>query len=208
MSSGAHAQHPSSSPEPVQVAPDATATPGAPPFWLAGVVITAAKRSALLVVLDDMRREVGVITLREGESFGGYSVAAVEPSRVLLNRGGVVFPVIVGRPDTGPKGMPHAGPRVPIFIPGPDKPTPDLEYTGPQVKRDQGNAVSGGASGPPPDPEAVQNFLQRLFSHPQIQQTVEEIRPVMRQRLERARQDGQEAPAVPAEASKPQGTSR
>jgi hypothetical protein len=203
-----HAQHPSSSPEPVQIAPGAAATLGAPPFWLAGVVITATQRSALLVVLDDTRREVGVITLREGESFGGYRVAAVETSRVLLDRGGVVFPVVVGRPYTGPTGTPHAGPRAPIFVPGPDKPTPDLEYTGPQVKRDQGNAVSGGAGGNSPDPEAVQNFLQRLFSNPQIQQTVEEIRPVMRQRLERGRQDGQEVPDAPAGASKPQGTSR
>src|SRR5688572_11610486 len=131
-SSVVHAQSPSSSPEPVQATP-AAATPDAPRFWLAGVGITSAQRSALLVLLDDARREVGVLTRREGESFGGYRVAAVEPSRVLLDRGGVVVPIVVGRPNTGP-GMPLAGPRVPIFIPGPDKPTPDLEYTGPQVR--------------------------------------------------------------------------
>ncbi len=220
MSSGVHAQGTSSSreatgnenPTAVQTAPGAATTVGAPPFWLAGVVITPAQRSALLVVLDDTRREVGVITLREGESFGGYRVAAVEPSGVLLEQSGVVFSVVVGRPYTGPRGTPDVGPRAgagPIVIPGPDQPTPDLEYTGPQVKRGQGNAVSGGAGGNSPDPEAVQNFLQRLFSDPQLQEKVEEMRPIIRQRLERARQDRQGPPDAPAPTSKPpQETSR
>lgn len=131
-----------------------------------------------------------MITLREGESYGGYRVAAVEPTRVLLEQNGAVFPVLVGRPYTGSKGAPDVSPRAgsgPIFIPGPDKPTLDLEYTRPQVTRGQGNAASGTAGGSPPDPEALRNFLDRLFSNPQLQQKVEEMRPMIRQRMERAR---------------------
>ena len=207
-SSGVHAEDTSPSrkdpaghegPAAAQTTPAAVSTAGAPPFWVAGVVITTAQRSTLLVVLDDTRREVGVITLREGESFGGYRVAAVEPARVLLEQSGVVFSVAVGRPYTGPRGAPDVNARAgsgPIFIPGPDKPTPDLEYTGPQVKRDQGTAVPGGTSGNSPDPEALQNFLQRVFSNPQLQQKIEEMRPIIRQQLERARQDRQEVPDV------------
>ncbi len=220
-SSGVHAQDTASSrkdsagdegPAAAQIIPAAVSTAGAPPFWVAGVVITAAQRSALLVVLDDARHEVGVVTLREGESFGGYRVATVEPSRVLLEQNGTVVSVVVGRPYTGPRGAPDMNARAgsgPIFIPGPDKPTPDLEYTGPQVTRGQGSGTSGGAGGTSPEPEAVQNFLERLFSNPQLLQKVEEMRPIIRQQLERAKQDGpspQGSLAPPVRA--PEGTSR
>ena len=175
-------------------------------------MITAAQRSTLLVVLDDTRREVGVITLREGESFGGYRVAAVEPARVLLEQSGTVFAVGVGRPHTGPRGAPDVNARAgsgPIFIPGPDKPTPDLEYTGPQVTRGQRSATSGGDGGTSPELEAVRNFLERLFSNPRLQQKIEEMRPAIRQQLERAKQDGQSPPDALAPSVKaPEGTSR
>jgi hypothetical protein len=181
-------------------------TVGAPPFWVARVVIAPAQRSVVLVVLDDTRRDVGLISLREGESFGGYRVAAVEPARVLLEQNGAVFAVLVGRPHTGPKDAPDVNARMrsgPIFIPGPDKPTPDLEYNGPQVTRGQGNATSGGADGNAPDPEALQNFLQRLFNDPQMQQKIDEMRPIIRQRLERAKQDGRHPSDAPAPTLKP-----
>jgi len=220
MSSAVHAQDAPSSrkdptakevPAPVQAVPGAVATSGAPPFWVAGVVIAPAQRSAILVVLDDTRRQVGLITLKEGESYGGYRVAAVEPARVLLEQGGTVFPVLVGRPYTGPRGAPDGNERVrsgPIFIPGPDKPTPDLEYTGPQVKRGQGSGTSGGAGGSSPDPEIIDNFFERLFENPQFQQKIEEMRPRIRQKLEGAKQDGQGPSTLPAPMSKPpQGTS-
>jgi hypothetical protein len=171
---------------------------------VARVVIAPAQRSVVLVVLDDTRRDVGLISLREGESFGGYRVAAVEPARVLLEQNGAVFAVLVGRPHTGPKDAPDVNARArssPIFIPGPDKPTPDLEYTRP--RRGQGNATSSGADGNAPDPEALQNFLQRLFSDPQMQQKVEEMRPIIRQRLERANQDDQGPSDAPTPTSKP-----
>jgi hypothetical protein len=215
MSSSVHAQDTSSSrkdetdhegPAAVQTAPGTVATLEAPPFWVAGVVIAPARRSAILVVLDDARREMGVITLGEGESFGGYRVAAVEPARVLLEQNGAVFSVLVGRPHTGPKDAPDVNARMrsgPIFIPGPDKPTPDLEYNGPQVTRGQGNATSGGADGNAPDPEALQNFLQRLFNDPQMQQKIDEMRPIIRQRLERAKQDGRHPSDAPAPTLKP-----
>lgn len=189
--SAAHAQQ---APPPVPSTSTPAAAVAAPPFWLAGVVITATQRSALLVLLDEARREVGAITLREGETFSGYRVAAVESSRVLLDRDGVVVPVVVGRPYTGPRGIPLAGPRTPIFIPGPDRPTPDIPYTGPQVKRDGRRAGGGDGEAAAPDPEGMENFLLRLFSHPQMQQTLEEIRPAIRQRMERGGQDGRPAP--------------
>ena len=202
---GVHAQD-TSGRAPVQAAPGTVATSVAPPFWVAGVVIAPAQRSALLVILDDARRDMGIITLREGESFGGYRVAAVEPTRVLLEQNGELFPVLVGRPYAGPRGVPDVSARPgsgPIFIPGPDKPTLDLEYIGPQGKREQGSATSGGTGGSSADPEAVQNFLERLFNDPQLRQTIEERRPLIRQRLERAKQDGQRPPDASAPTSKP-----
>jgi hypothetical protein len=165
-----------------------------PPFWVAGVVITEAQRSAVLVVLDEARRDVGLITVRESESYGGYRLATVEPSRVLFERGGTVFPVVVGRPYAGPRGTADAAPRA-IFIPGPDKPKPDVEYMGPQVKRGGksggGSGASAAPSGDPPDPEALKKFLEHLFSHPQIQKQVQEMKPIIQQEMDRARQDGQ-----------------
>ena len=192
-------------PAPSRNAPISITTAAAAPFWVAGVVITLAQRSAVLVPLDEARRETGVVTLREGESYEGYRLATVEPTRVLLEQNGAVFSVMVGRPHTGPRGTPDAGPRVgPIFIPGPDRPKPDLEYTGPQVRRGEGATIpAGGGGGTPADPKAVENFIDRLFNHPQMQERIEEIRPVMRERLERARQDGHGVAAPPAPASKP-----
>jgi hypothetical protein len=120
-------------------------------------------------------------------------LAAVEPERVLLEQGGAQYSVPVGRPQ--PPGAPNATTRSrsgPIFIPGPNKPTPDAPYTGPQ------------ASGP--EQEAAQNVLQRLFENPQFQQSIEEMRPILQQRSDRVRQDNQAAPdpaSAPAKPSAP-----
>jgi len=167
-----------------------------PPFWVAGVVITQAQRSAILVVLDAARRDVGVITLREAQSYGDYRLATIESDRVLFERDGTVFPVVVGRPYAGPRGTPDSAPRA-FFIPGPDKPTPDVPSTRPPLKR--GGEPGASAAAPPdaapsenaPDPEALGKFLERLFSHPLVEQKMQELRPAIQQSLERARQDGQ-----------------
>jgi len=187
-----------------QGAPAPAALDSGPPFWVAGVVIGPARNSAVLVPLDHARRELGVITLREGESYDGHRLVGVEPARVLLERDGKVFELSVGRPFAGPRGASEPAPRVPIFIPGPDKPKPDVEYTGPQVRRgDGGGAGSGGAAERQPDSEAVQNYVERLFSHPQFQQQIEEIRPIIRQKMDRARQDGQPPSAPPSSSPAP-----
>lgn len=170
----------------------------APPFWVAGVVITQTQRSAVLVVLDEARRDVGVITLRQAESYGGYRVATVESDRVLFEREGTVFPVVVGRPYAGPRGAPDSAPRT-FFIPGPDKPTPDVPYTRPEGRAVPSDAPSGDA----PDPEALGKFLGRVFNHPLVEQKLQEMRPAIEQSLERARQDGQGAPAAPAPNAPP-----
>jgi type II secretory pathway component PulC len=160
-----------------------------PPFWVAGVVITPTQRSAVLVVLDGSRREVGVATLREGESIEGYRLAGVEPERVLLEQAGTQYSVPVGRPQ--PNGAPPVNARArpgPIFIPGPNKPTPDAPYTGVQVN---------------PESEASQQALQRVIESPQFQQTIEEMRPILQQRLDRVRQDNQAAPDPSSATPKP-----
>jgi hypothetical protein len=184
----------SGQPAPAERSTTGPAVPDAvpPPFWVAGVAISAERRSAVLVPLDEARREVGVITLQEGESYNGHRVLTVEPDRVVLERDGRVFALAVGRPYSGPRGAgdgvrPRTGP---IFVPGPDKPKPDVEYTGPQVTRGQGAGPSGGSGDPAPSAEALQSFVERLFGHPQMQQQIEEIRPIIRQKMDRARQDG------------------
>jgi hypothetical protein len=198
---GAHAQSPAAPPATksaatVEGAPTAAAV--VPPFWVAGVVITESRRSAVLVVLDETRRDVGVVTLREAETYGGYRLATIEADRVLFERDGTVFPVVVGRPYAGPRGTSDAAPRA-FFVPGPDKPTPAV----PSARRPfKGGAESGAAAaGPPdpasanaPDPEALGKFLERLFSHPLMQQKMQELRPAIQQSLERARGAGQTPP--------------
>jgi hypothetical protein len=172
---------------------------GVPPFWVAGVVITSARRSAMVVVLDEKRREVGVVTLREGEAYGGYRVATVEPDRVLFEQNGTVVPVIVGRPYAGPKGAADAPSRPKFFfIPGPDKPTPDLEYSGPPGRYGAQGGVSDAPSANSPDIEVIQNLLERVFSDPGMQEQIPKMRPTMQQ-LERVRQD--RLPEVPATGS-------
>ena len=173
-----------------------------PPFWVAGVVITQAQRSAIIVVLDEARRDVGVTTLRQAESYGGYRVAAIESDRVLFEREGTVFPVVVGRPYAGPRGGPDSTPRA-FFIPGSDKPTPDVPYPEREFKRrgeDGASQAAPSVAEPPgsaPDPEALGKFLERVFSHPQVQQKMQEMRPVIQQGLDRARGDGQGSPPAP-----------
>ncbi len=192
---GAHAQSPAAPPAAksatiVEGSPTAAAV--VPPFWVAGVVITESRRSAVLVVLDETRRDVGVVTLREAESYGGYRLATIEADRVLFERDGTVFPVVVGRPYAGPRGTSDAAPRA-FFIPGPDKPTPDV----PSTRRPFKGGAEPGAAAPPdpapenaPDPEALGKFLERLFGHPLMQQKMQELRPAIQQSLERARGDG------------------
>jgi hypothetical protein len=207
MSSGAQAQGVSLSPASngaggapaVQASPANDVTAGVPPFWVAGVVITSARRSAMVVVLDEKRREVGVVTLREGETYGGYRVATVEADRVLFEQNGTVVPVIVGRPYAGPRGAADAPSRPRFFfIPGPDKPTPDFEYSGPQGRYGPPGGVSGAPSENSPDVEVIQNLLERVFSDPGLQQQIPQMRPTMQQ-LERVRQD--RLPEIPAAGS-------
>jgi type II secretory pathway component PulC len=190
----------------VQAQEGVPVTGGEPPFWVAGVVIGAEKRSAILVMLDSGRRDVGHMTLREGESISGYRVAGVEPDRVLLERGGSVFSVPVGQPKTGPTGALGVAGRRPVFIPGPDKPTPDLEFKKDETRRRQRGGSSGvpaGADRPDPqairDPEAAQDILQRVFGNPRLQQRLDESRPIIRQRLEREREERSQG--VPADAA-------
>ena len=197
--SGAHAQSPAAPPAAKSAATveGAPAAAAVPPFWVAGVVITESRRSAVVVVLDETRRDVGVVTLREAESYGGYRLATIEADRVLFERDGTVFPVVVGRPYAGPGGTSDAAPRA-FFIPGPDKPTPDVPSTRRPFK---GGAESGATAAAPdpasesaPDPEALGKFLERLFGHPLMQQKMQELRPAIQQSLERARGDGQTPP--------------
>lgn len=188
-----------------QTAPGAVVTAKEPPFWAAGVVVTTTLRSAALVLLDDSRREIGILTLREGESFGGYRLTAVEPSRVVLEHDGNVYSVPVGRPYTGPRDAGANTVRKPLFIPGPDKPALDVPYTGRDVKRPRtAPTPSGRAAENPPDTEAVRDLLERVFSNPQMQQKLEQRRPRVQEGVERTRQDNQvptEAPAAPSASS-------
>ena len=190
----------------VQAQEGAPVTGGEPPFWVAGVVIAAERRSAILVMLDNGRRDVGHVTVREGESISGYRVAGVEPDRVRLERGGSVFSVPVGQPKTGPTGALGVAGRRPIFIPGPDKPTSDLEFKRDETRRRQGGGSSGvpaGAADPQAirDPEAAQDILQRVFGNPRLQQRLDESPPIIRQRLEGERQErSQDVPADAAPA--------
>jgi hypothetical protein len=76
----------------------------------------------------------------------------------------------------------------PIFIPGPDKPK------------------AGESS---PDSETVGNLVERLFSHPQMREQIQGTRPLVRQKMERAPQDGQGTQPAPGSTSTPtQGTVR
>jgi type II secretory pathway component PulC len=134
----------------------------APPFWVAGVVLTAARRSASVVVLDDARRDVGLVTVREGENYGGYRLASVQSDRVLFERDGTVIAVPVGRPSESRAAPSPARPSF-FFIPGPDTPTLD-------VPRDQARreAAPSDAAAPPNrlDPEALKMLLERLSDAP------------------------------------------
>lgn len=202
-SSWAHAQSLSEGSTAARTATAATAEE--PPFWVAGVAITSERRSAVLVLLDDTRRrEMGVVTLREGESHGDYRLAAVEPSGVRLERNGTVFSVPIGRPHAGPRGAATTPPRA-IFIPGPDEPAPDPGFVPAANNRRARQFNPGAGSGTDPNPQTVPIDLEQLFSHPRIQQTLEENRPLIRQRMERARQSGQGPTDIPAPASKPPG---
>ena len=182
---------PVSNPGAVQTAPAPGATTETQPFWVAGVVITSAQRSAFVVVLDDRRRDVGVVTLREGESYGGYRVATVEADRVLFERNGTVVPVVVGRPSDG---------RRPFVILGPDKPTPDVPYARPE-RKGKADAVPAPRGNVPnaqaPDPDVLKNTLEALTDHPQFQQRMQERRPLIQRSLELSPQDSQAAPQAP-----------
>ena len=181
------------------------ATAEEPPFWVAGVAITSERRSASLVLLDDTRRrEVGVVTLREGESYGDYRLALVEPSGVQLERNGTVFSVPVGRPHAGPRGRATTAPR-PIFIPGPDTPPHDPGFVPAEASRRVRQFNPGAGSGTDPNPQTVPIDLEQLFSNPMTQQTLDEMRPVIRQKLERQRQGVRNPTDVPPPASKPSG---
>lgn len=182
----AHAQETSGGAPAARVAPAPLAPDAAPPFWIAGVVIGPERRSAILVPLDAARRELGILTLHEGQSYGDYWLVTVEPAGVLLEANGTVVSLGVGRPYSGPRGAPDAGGGAapgPIFIPGPDRPKPDLEYTGRQVPR--GSASPAWTGERPTEAEHVRDFVERLFSAPQVQQQIEEIRPLIRQKMER-----------------------
>jgi len=207
LPSGADAQDPSvprapstgpGNPATVQTGPATSATTETPPFWVAGVTITSAQRSAFLVLRDDRRRDVGVLTLREGESFGDYRVATIESDRVFFERNGTVVPVVVGRPSDEPKAASGTG-RRPIIILGPDTPTPDVPYARPPMRRGREVGVAPAQpDSPPPDPEALKSVLESVVEHPQFQQRLQGRRPLIQRSLELAPPGSQPAPDAPA----------
>jgi len=194
MGGGAHAQQAASpsnqdgaSPT-IEGAKTNVAVADKPPFWVAGVVITPAQRSAFLVVRDDTRRDTGVVTLREGQSYEGYRVRAIDADRVHFDRNGVETSVVVGRPADAPGSVPDAV-RRPFVILGPDKPIPNIPATGRSLKRGEGSRAAplpqGSASeSPAPDPEVLGKIFDALSNSPQFQQRMEEQRSVIQRKLE------------------------
>jgi hypothetical protein len=116
-----------------------------------------------VVVLDDARRDVGLVTVREGEDYGGYRLASVESDRVFLERDGTVIAVPVGRPSADSRGAPNPPRPTFFFIPGPDMPTPDVPRD--QARRE--GALSDPAAPPKGlDPEALRMLFDRLSDAP------------------------------------------
>jgi hypothetical protein len=174
-------------------APKTSATPQPAPFWVAGVVITAAQRSAFLVLLDEARRDTGVVQLHQGESYGGYRLANIEPDRVMLERDGAVFPVVVGRPYAGPKGAQSPSPRRPIIMTNPEKRDVDIEAQDRAIHGSDETTITPGPPGDAQDAEA-RSVLERLINHPAFQRAMERRKSGMQGQPSGARPDGQGTP--------------
>ena len=167
----------------------------APPATLlvAGVILAPPTKAAVIVTLDRDGRETASVRVNEGEIVDGYRVAAVEPDRVFFEGSGQTFAVRLGRPlppASAPKGPTETTEQAPTASPGRGRP---------RIRRVPAGTVApsaGPEQSPPPNIDELrkkaQPVLDALRNHPGLRQKFEQMRPVIRQRVEDSRAAGSE----------------
>ena len=135
-----------------------------PPLRVVGTVISPQKKAALIVILDERGKERSSLKVNEGETVEGYRIVKIYMDQVSFERGGQTFLVTVW----------NERPPIPRIV-------PDLPYEG--TKERSAEFVT-----PPSNVEEIKKgtevFFEQLGQNPEFQKKLEEMRPLIRQRLE------------------------
>jgi hypothetical protein len=156
--------------------------PPASRLLLSGTVLTPESRSALLVAVDDGGHVTATLRIAEGERFAGYRLVKIEVDRVNLERDGTELVIRLGMPLPAASSPDHPEPqsnsRVRILQSGiiPDLPAPGKQLVpdgDPDAPRERAEMR-----------EAAEALLQKLRDDPEFSRKVEQLRPIIRQRIE------------------------
>jgi hypothetical protein len=166
-----------------------------PTLLVAGTILAPPRKAAVVVTLDQDGRETGSVQVDEGDTVDGYRVTAVEPDRVSFEGFGQTFTVRLGGP---PPAAATGAPSTPTEATPTAIPTRERARGGraPAVTGalSRGSAAVGQDRSPPPNAaelrEKVQPLLDALREHPRFRQKLEQVRPLIRQRLEERRAAG------------------
>ncbi|MDE2484410.1 MAG: hypothetical protein KGL32_04040, partial [candidate division NC10 bacterium] len=116
------------------------------------------------VILDDRGKQVGSLKVDEGETIESYRIVKIHMDQVSFERDGQTFTVAVW----------NERPPAPKMV-------PDLPYEG--TKERTAEFVS-----PPANVEEIQkgteSFFEQLKANPEFQKKLEEVRPLIRQKVE------------------------
>jgi hypothetical protein len=154
------------------VIPVAAGAAAGPTLMVTGTIVAPPRNAAVIAVLDAAGRETGSVRVTEGETVAGYRVTAVEPDRVSFEASGRRFTVRLGG------ALPAAGT---------DAASGPIETT---ASSRTASVVVGPDGVPPGDIRRAEPVLKVLREHPRIHQKLEEVRPLLRRRLEALRAQG------------------
>jgi hypothetical protein len=166
-----------------------------PTLLVAGTILAPPRKAAIVVTVDQDGRETGSVQVNEGDTVDGYRVTAVEPDRVLFEAFGQTFTVRLGGPlpPTAAAAPYKQTETTPTAIPAPE-PARVRRVPAARDASSRSAAAVGQDRSPPPNADELrakaQPLLDALRNHPLFKQKLEQVRPLIQQKLEESRAAG------------------
>jgi len=165
------------------------------PFTVAGTVISARQNTVLIRTGKDAEQRKrknqnrdSEKWLHEGESFQDYRIVKINKDKVLFEHKGKKFTILVGYGSYSPRPASSITASEAKSLRG--KLIPPAQAITPELPAARDKQVNAKFIPPPENADEVranaQAFFDKLRKNPQFMKKVEEMRPIIRKRLETA----------------------
>jgi len=184
-----------------------------PPFTISGTVITAKQKSALIKLEEKAsqqkkKRITKERWLHEGESFEGYRVVKINKAKVIFEHNKKRFTMLVGYGRFSPRPASSITTKEAKSLRG--KLLPPSQSIAPALPVARDREIKGKFIPPPENINEIranaQTFLDQLRKNPAFMKKVEEMRPIIRKRLETANASKKSIVVEPEQVNQPPPT--